>query len=145
MFDQYIVPLYLVTLQVVVLGTMLLRCPTGLLGTASHPAVADCTFDQLLTNLLHCYVWLRCRLVLETDAPALGPNKAGVNVPANIAISCAEVSHFLGPSGSICTPLACSNETVLCVCSLRIAVAVGVQLSNVHVAHVDASANIFIM
>jgi Tat protein secretion system quality control protein TatD with DNase activity len=31
------------------------------------------------------------RLVLETDAPALGPDKAGINVPANIAISCAEV------------------------------------------------------
>jgi Tat protein secretion system quality control protein TatD with DNase activity len=31
------------------------------------------------------------RLVLETDAPALGPDKAGINVPANISISCAEV------------------------------------------------------
>lgn len=38
---------------------------------------------------------LRRRLVLETDAPALGPDKDAVNVPANITVSCAEVRGLL--------------------------------------------------
>lgn len=29
--------------------------------------------------------------MLETDSPALGPDKGGVNVPANIVVSAAEV------------------------------------------------------
>eukprot|EP00775_Hariotina_reticulata_P004994 gene4995-5236_t len=38
------------------------------------------------------------RLVLETDAPALGPDKSSINVPANIVISCREVARIKGLS-----------------------------------------------
>lgn len=33
--------------------------------------------------------------MLETDSPALGPDKGGMNVPANIVVSAAEVSELL--------------------------------------------------
>jgi Tat protein secretion system quality control protein TatD with DNase activity len=50
--------------------------------------IGNSSLLRLLIPLLHG------RLVLETDAPALGPDKAGINVPANILVSCAEVRAF---------------------------------------------------
>jgi TatD DNase family protein len=35
-------------------------------------------------------------LVLETDAPALGPDKGGVNVPANVAVSAQAIARLKG-------------------------------------------------
>jgi Tat protein secretion system quality control protein TatD with DNase activity len=38
-----------------------------------------------------CIIPMPCctdRLVLETDAPALGPDKSTINVPENIVVSC---------------------------------------------------------
>jgi Tat protein secretion system quality control protein TatD with DNase activity len=57
-----------------------------MLSSAVNPVhLAVSVTCYIVTMLLHC------RLVLETDAPALGPDKTGVNVPANISIACAEV------------------------------------------------------
>lgn len=38
------------------------------------------------------------RLVLETDAPALGPDKDVANVPANVVVSAREVARIKGLS-----------------------------------------------
>uniref|UniRef100_A0A383WPV6 TatD related DNase n=1 Tax=Tetradesmus obliquus TaxID=3088 RepID=A0A383WPV6_TETOB len=53
------------------------------------------------------------RLVLETDAPALGPDKGSVNVPANITVSCAEVAKIKGVSAEEVAAVTTNNALTL--------------------------------
>lgn len=53
------------------------------------------------------------RLVLETDAPALGPDKDAVNVPANITVSCAEVAKIKGVSAEEVAAVTTNNALTL--------------------------------